>query len=150
MEPWFDSVSAPSSTSSARQAVTNDKIVADLKEHVIKFVIPEQYLDRKTIFQLNLLGRFVIGGPTGDTGLTGRKIFIDTYDGWGAHGESVVSSKNPTNVDRSDAYIMRHAAKSIVTNSLPCRCIIQVSYTIPRALSVFVDSYGTGKILDMG
>ncbi|WP_170832365.1 methionine adenosyltransferase domain-containing protein, partial [Acinetobacter baumannii] len=94
------------------EAVTNDQIAADLKEHVIKPVIPEKYLDENTIFHLNPSGRFVIGGPHGDAGLTGRKIIIDTYGGWGAHGGGAFSGKDPTKVDRSGAYIVRQAAKS--------------------------------------
>ncbi|CAD6231741.1 unnamed protein product [Miscanthus lutarioriparius] len=119
-------------------------------EHVIKPVIPEQYLDEKTIFHLNPSGRFVIGGPHGDAGLTGRKIIIDTYGGWGAHGGGASSGKDPTKVDRSGAYIARQAAKSIVASGLARRCIVQVSYAIgvPEPLSVFVDTYETGKIPD--
>ncbi|WVZ06152.1 hypothetical protein V8G54_019498 [Vigna mungo] len=130
--------------------VSNDQIAADLKEHVIKPVIPEKYLDEKTIFHLNPSGRFVIGGPHGDAGLTGRKIIIDTYGGWGAHGGGAFSGKDPTKVDRSGAYIVRQAAKSVVANGLARRCIVQVSYAIgvPEPLSVFVDTYGTGKIPD--
>nr|XP_009400237.1 PREDICTED: S-adenosylmethionine synthase 5-like [Musa acuminata subsp. malaccensis] len=132
------------------ETVTNDEIAADLKEHVIKPVVPEQYLDEKTIFHLNPSGRFVIGGPHGDAGLTGRKIIIDTYGGWGAHGGGAFSGKDPTKVDRSGAYIARQAAKSIVANGLARRCIVQISYAIgvPEPLSVFVDTYGTGKIPD--
>ncbi|MCP8971392.1 methionine adenosyltransferase, partial [Ectobacillus sp. SYSU M60031] len=132
------------------ETVTNDEIAADLKEHVIKPVIPDKYLDEKTIFHLNPSGRFVIGGPHGDAGLTGRKIIIDTYGGWGAHGGGAVSGKDPTKVDRSGAYIARQAAKSIVASGLARRCIVQVSYAIgvPEPLSVFVDSYGTGQIPD--
>nr|GLL37444.1 S-adenosylmethionine synthase 3 [Ipomoea trifida]GMD40659.1 S-adenosylmethionine synthase 1 [Ipomoea batatas]GMD42297.1 S-adenosylmethionine synthase 1 [Ipomoea batatas]GMD43833.1 S-adenosylmethionine synthase 1 [Ipomoea batatas]GMD48388.1 S-adenosylmethionine synthase 1 [Ipomoea batatas] len=132
------------------ETVTNDEIARDLKEHVIKPVIPEKYLDEKTIFHLNPSGRFVIGGPHGDAGLTGRKIIIDTYGGWGAHGGGAFSGKDPTKVDRSGAYIVRQAAKSVVANGLARRCIVQVSYAIgvPEPLSVFVDTYGTGKIPD--
>ncbi|KAE8717247.1 S-adenosylmethionine synthase 2 [Hibiscus syriacus] len=132
------------------QTVTNEKIAADLKEHVIKPVIPAKYLDEKTIFHLNPSGRFVIGGPHGDAGLTGRKIIIDTYGGWGAHGGGAFSGKDPTKVDRSGAYIVRQAAKSVVASGLARRCIVQVSYAIgvPEPLSVFVDSYKTGKIPD--
>ncbi|KAI4335064.1 hypothetical protein L6164_013746 [Bauhinia variegata] len=132
------------------ETVTNDEIAADLKEHVIKPVVPEKYLDEKTIFHLNPSGRFVIGGPHGDAGLTGRKIIIDTYGGWGAHGGGAFSGKDPTKVDRSGAYIVRQAAKSIVANGLARRCIVQVSYAIgvPEPLSVFVETYGTGKIPD--
>jgi S-adenosylmethionine synthetase len=127
--------------------VSNDKIKEDLMEHVIKPVVPEKYLDDKTIFHLNPSGRFVIGGPHGDAGLTGRKIIIDTYGGWGAHGGGAFSGKDPTKVDRSAAYIARQAAKSVVAAKLARRCLVQISYAIGVAepLSVFVDTYGTGS-----
>ncbi|PNH00367.1 S-adenosylmethionine synthase [Tetrabaena socialis] len=130
--------------------VTNEQIRSDLMEHVIKPVVPTKYLDDKTIYHLNPSGRFVIGGPHGDAGLTGRKIIIDTYGGWGAHGGGAFSGKDPTKVDRSGAYIARQAAKSIVAAKLARRCLVQVSYSIAVAepLSVFVDSYGTGTISD--
>ncbi|KAG1681508.1 hypothetical protein FOA52_014014 [Chlamydomonas sp. UWO 241] len=126
--------------------VTNEKIRADLMEHVIKPVVPAKYLDDNTIFHLNPSGRFVIGGPHGDAGLTGRKIIIDTYGGWGAHGGGAFSGKDPTKVDRSAAYQCRQVAKSIVASGLARRCLFQVSYAIglPDPLSIFVDSYGTG------
>ncbi|KAJ0971980.1 hypothetical protein J5N97_019939 [Dioscorea zingiberensis] len=132
------------------ETVTNEQIAEDLKEHVIKPVIPSKYLDQRTIFHLNPSGRFVIGGPHGDAGLTGRKIIIDTYGGWGAHGGGAFSGKDPTKVDRSGAYIARQAAKSVVASGLARRCIVQVSYAIgvPEPLSVFVDTYKTGKIPD--
>ncbi|CAM6085784.1 unnamed protein product [Calypogeia fissa] len=132
------------------ETVTNDNITADLQEHVIKPVIPEKYLDEKTIFHLNPSGRFTCGGPKGDAGLTGRKIIVDTYGGWGAHGGGAFSGKDPTKVDRSGAYIARQAAKSVVAAGLARRCLVQVSYAIgvPQPLSVFVDTYETGKIKD--
>eukprot|EP01024_Parvocaulis_polyphysoides_P011084 TRINITY_DN1389_c0_g2_i1.p2 TRINITY_DN1389_c0_g2~~TRINITY_DN1389_c0_g2_i1.p2 ORF type:complete len:387 (+),score=73.75 TRINITY_DN1389_c0_g2_i1:102-1262(+) len=128
------------------EQVTNEKIREDLMEHVIKHVVPAKYIDDKTIFHLNPSGRFVIGGPHGDAGLTGRKIIIDTYGGWGAHGGGAFSGKDPTKVDRSGAYIARQAAKSVVASKLARRCLVQVSYAIgvPEPLSVFVDTYGTG------
>jgi S-adenosylmethionine synthetase len=130
--------------------VTNEQIHKDLMEHVIKPVVPAKYLDEETIFHLNPSGRFVIGGPHGDAGLTGRKIIIDTYGGWGAHGGGAFSGKDPTKVDRSGAYIVRQVAKSIVASGLARRVIVQVSYAIGVAqpLSVHVDTYETGKIPD--
>lgn len=132
------------------ETVTNEKIRADLMEKVIRVVIPEQFLDDKTIYHLNPTGRFVIGGPEGDAGLTGRKIIIDTYGGWGAHGGGAFSGKDPTKVDRSAAYSARWVAKSVVHAGLADRCLVQVSYGIGIAepLSVFVDTYGTGKKSD--
>jgi len=127
--------------------VSNEKIRADLMEHVIKPVIPAKYLTDKTIFHLNPSGRFVIGGPHGDAGLTGRKIIIDTYGGWGAHGGGAFSGKDPTKVDRSAAYACRWIAKSLVAAGLAKRVLVQVSYAIgvAKPLSVFVDTYGTGS-----
>jgi S-adenosylmethionine synthetase len=127
--------------------VTNEQIAADLQEHVIKPVVPEKYLDDKTIYHLNPSGRFVIGGPHGDAGLTGRKIIIDTYGGWGAHGGGAFSGKDTTKVDRSAAYAARWVAKSLVAGGLCRRCLVQLSYAIgvPYPLSIFVDSYGTVK-----
>lgn len=127
--------------------VTNEQIRADLMEHVIRVVVPAEYLDDKTIYHLNPSGRFIIGGPNGDAGLTGRKIIIDTYGGWGAHGGGAFSGKDPSKVDRSAAYAMRWVAKSLVKADLCDRCLVQVSYAIGVAqpLSVYVDSYGTGK-----
>jgi len=129
------------------ETVTNEQIRADLMEHVIKPIIPAKYLTPDTIYHLNPSGRFVIGGPHGDAGLTGRKIIIDTYGGWGAHGGGAFSGKDPTKVDRSAAYAVRHIAKSLVAAGLAKRVIVQVSYSIGIAqpLSVFVDSYGTGS-----
>jgi len=130
--------------------VDNKQIHKDLMEHVIKHVVPSQYLDDKTIFHLNPSGRFVIGGPHGDAGLTGRKIIIDTYGGWGAHGGGAFSGKDPTKVDRSGAYIARQAAKSVVASELAKRCLIQVSYAIGVAepTSISVDTFGTGTVDD--
>eukprot|EP00951_Prasinocladus_malaysianus_P033886 scaffold338325_cov46-Prasinocladus_malaysianus.AAC.1 len=129
------------------QGHINDKIHEDLMAHVIKPVVPAKYLDDNTIYHLNPSGRFVIGGPHGDAGLTGRKIIIDTYGGWGAHGGGAFSGKDPTKVDRSGAYIARQAAKSVVASGLARRCLFQVSYAIgvPEPLSIHVDTYGTGK-----
>merc|ERR1712060_360502 len=127
------------------EEVSNDQIRADLLEHVIKPVVPAQYLDDKTIYHLNPSGRFIIGGPQGDAGLTGRKIIIDTYGGWGAHGGGAFSGKDPTKVDRSAAYICRQMAKSVVKSGLSKRALVQLSYAIgvAKPLSLFVETYGT-------
>lgn len=127
--------------------VDNDTIRRELLEKVIKAAIPTKYLDDKTIYHLNPSGRFVIGGPQGDAGLTGRKIIIDSYGGWGAHGGGAFSGKDPTKVDRSAAYAARWIAKSIVAAGLAARVLVQVSYAIgvPEPLSIFVDTYGTAK-----
>ena len=128
------------------ETVTNEQIRHDLLEHVIKPVVPAKYLTPETIYHLNPSGRFVIGGPHGDAGLTGRKIIIDTYGGWGAHGGGAFSGKDPTKVDRSAAYAARWIAKSLVAAKLCKRVIVQVSYAIgvPEPLSLFIDTYGTG------
>jgi S-adenosylmethionine synthetase len=130
--------------------VTNDQIKKDLMEHVIKPIVPEKYLDADTIYHINPSGRFCIGGPHGDAGLTGRKIIIDTYGGWGAHGGGAFSGKDTSKVDRSAAYAARWAAKSLVAAGLAKRCLVQVSYAIGvvQPLSMFVDSYGTGSKSD--
>ncbi|PXF49852.1 S-adenosylmethionine synthase [Gracilariopsis chorda] len=132
------------------EGVSNEKIRADVIEKVVKHVIPEEYLDDNTIYHINPSGRFVIGGPEGDAGLTGRKIIIDTYGGWGAHGGGAFSGKDPTKVDRSAAYAGRWVAKSVVAAGLADRCLVQVSYGIGIAepLSIFVDTFGTGKKTD--
>jgi len=119
----------------------------ELLEHVIKPVIPAKYLDDKTVYHLNPSGRFVIGGPQGDAGLTGRKIIVDSYGGWGAHGGGAFSGKDPTKVDRSAAYAARWVAKSIVAAGLAKRAIVQVAYAIgiAKPLSTYVNTYGTGS-----
>jgi S-adenosylmethionine synthetase len=126
--------------------VSNEEIRAGLMEHVIIPVVPKELLDDKTIYHLNPSGRFVIGGPKGDSGLTGRKIIVDSYGGWGAHGGGAFSGKDPSKVDRSAAYAMRWVAKSLVKAGLCRRCLVQVSYAIGIAepMSLFVDTYGTG------
>jgi len=125
--------------------VTNEQIRADLMEHVIKPVIDPKWLDAKTIYHLNPSGRFVIGGPQGDAGLTGRKIIVDSYGGWGAHGGGAFSGKDPSKVDRSGAYAARWIAKSLVASGLCRRALVQVSYSIgvAKPLSVYVNSYGS-------
>merc|ERR1719359_2652756 len=127
--------------------VTNEKIQSDIMEHVIKPIVPAQYLDADTIYHINPSGRFCIGGPHGDAGLTGRKIIIDTYGGWGAHGGGAFSGKDTSKVDRSAAYAARWAAKSLVAAGFATRALVQVSYAIGvvQPLSMFVDTYGTGK-----
>jgi len=132
------------------ETVDNDTIRKVLFEKVIKPVIPAKYLDDKVILHLNPSGRFVIGGPQGDAGTTGRKIIVDTYGGWGAHGGGAFSGKDPSKVDRSAAYAARWVAKSIVASGLARRCLVQVSYAIGIAhpLSIYVNSYGTGKKSD--
>ncbi len=129
---------------------TQEKIKHDVIENVIKSVIPAHLLDSKTIYHVNPTGRFEIGGPHGDTGLTGRKIIVDTYGGWGAHGGGAFSGKDPTKVDRSAAYASRHIAKNIVAAGLATECLVQVAYAIGVAqpVSIYVNTYGTGKLPD--
>jgi len=124
-----------------------DQLRKDLLEFVVKPVIDAKYLDAKTKYHLQPSGRFVIGGPQGDAGLTGRKIIVDTYGGWGAHGGGAFSGKDWSKVDRSAAYAARHVAKSIVNSKLAKRCLVQVSYAIGVAepVSIFIDTYGTSK-----
>nr|AGT02791.1 methionine adenosyltransferase [Angomonas desouzai] len=132
------------------EAVTNEKIHSDLVEKVIKAVIPANMLDNETKFWINPSGRFVIGGPHGDAGLTGRKIIVDTYGGWGAHGGGAFSGKDPSKVDRSAAYAARWIAKSLVAGGYARRVLVQLAYAIgvSEPLSIFVESYGTGKYDD--
>lgn len=131
--------------------VSLDKIREDVIRHVIKPVIPKELLDEKDIkYLINPTGRFVIGGPMGDTGLTGRKIIVDTYGGFGSHGGGCFSGKDPSKVDRSASYMARYIAKNIVSAQIATRCEIQLAYAIGVAepVSVFVDTFGTGKISD--
>jgi len=127
------------------EEVSNDKISADLLEHVVKPVVPEKYLDDKTIYHMNPSGRFVIGGPHSDAGLTGRKPIVDSYGGWGSYGGGTLSGKDATKVDRSGAYAARWIAKSLVAAGYCHRCCVQLSYAIGLAqpISVHVDTYGT-------
>lgn len=118
-----------------------------LKSHVIDAVIPPHLLDSRTVYHLQPSGTFLIGGPQGDAGLTGRKIIVDTYGGWGAHGGGAFSGKDWSKVDRSAAYAARWIAKSIVQSALASRCLIQISYAIgvSQPLSLFIDTFGTGR-----
>ncbi|ABP66473.1 Methionine adenosyltransferase [Caldicellulosiruptor saccharolyticus DSM 8903] len=130
--------------------VTHAQIEADVIEHVIKPIIPEGMLDKNTKIYINPTGRFVIGGPQGDSGLTGRKIIVDTYGGYARHGGGAFSGKDPTKVDRSATYAARYVAKNIVAAGLAKKCEVQLSYAIgvARPLSIRVDTFGTGKIDD--
>lgn len=108
--------------------VTNETIAADLIEHVVKKIVPAKFLDEKTIYHMNPSGKFITGGPCGDAGLTGRKIIVDTYGGWGGHGGGAFSGKDASKVDRSAAYAARWIAKSLVGNKFAKRCMVQLAY----------------------
>ncbi len=135
------------STQHAEQ-IGNDELRSDIQKHVIQAVLPAEWLDENTKYHINPTGRFVIGGPMGDTGLTGRKIIVDTYGGAGRHGGGAFSGKDPTKVDRSAAYVARYIAKNIVAAGLADRCEVQLAYAIGVAepVSVLVETFGTGKI----
>jgi S-adenosylmethionine synthetase len=130
------------------ETVTNEELHADILKHVIQHEIPAKLLDENTKYHINPTGRFVIGGPMGDTGLTGRKIIVDTYGGAGRHGGGAFSGKDPTKVDRSAAYMARYIAKNIVAAGLAERCEVQLAYAIGVAepVSVLVETFGTSKL----
>jgi S-adenosylmethionine synthetase len=130
------------------ETISNEELRADILKHVIQATIPAELLDADTKYHINPTGRFVIGGPMGDTGLTGRKIIVDTYGGMGRHGGGAFSGKDPTKVDRSAAYMARHIAKNVVAAGLADRCEVQLAYAIGVAepVSVLIDTFGTGKV----
>lgn len=130
------------------EEITLEQIQQDIMEHVIKPVVPTEWLDAETKYFINPTGRFVIGGPQGDAGLTGRKIIVDTYGGYARHGGGAFSGKDPTKVDRSAAYAARYVAKNIVAAGLAEKCEIQLAYAIgvAKPVSINVDTYGTGKV----
>ncbi len=128
--------------------VSTETLRTEVKKHIIDPILPKNMIDANTKFHINPTGRFVIGGPHGDTGLTGRKIIVDTYGGMGRHGGGAFSGKDPTKVDRSACYMARYVAKNIVASGLADRCEVQLAYAIGVAepVSVMVDTFGTGKI----
>ena len=134
------------STQHAEEISTED-LRKEIMDKIVKSVIPSNLLDNDTIYHIQPSGRFVIGGPQGDAGLTGRKIIVDSYGGWGAHGGGAFSGKDWSKVDRSGAYAARWIAKSLIAAGLARRCVVQLSYAIGVAepLSIYVDSYGTAK-----
>jgi S-adenosylmethionine synthetase len=130
------------------ETVSNEELHADILKYVIQAVLPAEWLDEHTKYHINPTGRFVIGGPMGDTGLTGRKIIVDSYGGAGRHGGGAFSGKDPTKVDRSAAYMARHIAKNIVAAGLADRAEVQLAYAIGVAepVSVRIETFGTGKV----
>jgi S-adenosylmethionine synthetase len=130
------------------ETVSTEELRADILKHVIQAALPEDMLDENTKYHINPTGRFVIGGPMGDTGLTGRKIIVDSYGGMGRHGGGAFSGKDPTKVDRSACYMARYIAKNVVAAGLADRCEVQLAYAIGVAdpVSVLVDTFGTAKV----
>lgn len=131
--------------------ISQKKIKEDVIEHIIKNVVPEEFLDKKTKYFVNPTGKFEIGGPHGDSGLTGRKIIVDTYGGWAPHGGGAFSGKDPSKVDRSATYAARHIAKNIVAAKLAKECLVQVAYAIGVAepVSIYINTKGTGVVSDL-
>jgi S-adenosylmethionine synthetase len=131
-------------------AVSNDVMREDIIEKIVSRVVPQEMIDRNTKFYINPTGRFVIGGPQGDAGVTGRKIIVDTYGGAAPHGGGAFSGKDPTKVDRSACYMARYIAKNCVAAGLADRVLVQLAYAIGVAepVSVLIDSYGTGRVSD--
>ena len=130
--------------------VSYEKLRQEIVEDVVKRVIPQELLDKHTVYHINPTGKFVVGGPQGDCGLTGRKIIVDSYGGYGRHGGGAFSGKDPSKVDRSAAYMARYIAKNVVAAELAARCEVQVAYAIGVAepVSVLVDTFGTGTVAD--
>jgi len=137
-------------SSQHRADVAYDKLRTEIIEDVVKRVIPQEFLDKHTVYHINPTGKFVVGGPQGDCGLTGRKIIVDSYGGFGRHGGGAFSGKDPSKVDRSAAYMARYIAKNVVAAELAARCEVQVAYAIGVAepVSVLVDTFGTGTVDD--
>lgn len=146
IHPWFVHTIVVSTQTAP--GIPLEKVQADIRRYVIDAVIPQEYLTDETRFLVNPSGVFVIGGPAADAGLTGRKIIVDTYGGWGAHGGGAFSGKDYTKVDRSASYFCRYVAKSIVDAGLCRRCLVKVSYAIgvADALSVEIDDFNTSTV----
>ena len=132
------------------ETVTQEQIHADVKKYIFDEILPQEMIDENTKFFINPTGRFVIGGPQGDSGLTGRKIIVDTYGGYARHGGGAFSGKDPSKVDRSAAYATRWVAKNIVAAGLAKQCEVQVAYAIgvAKPVSIMVDTFGTGTVAD--